>query len=239
MYGFQDSGEVAPSKQGGKFGLNQKAFVTKFEYNAKAGSDGADGDAIDLSVQIAEKEYRLRFFPITKGWGENGEITDTTSEAYKESVNKQMVQLNAVLSDIVKCFVDEETLKAALSTPINSFKAFAEILQRLVHSVPNFDKIPVDVFLQYQWKPTGENDKTFLELPKNVKQGIFICKHQEGNFIEECTDTHLRYITPEGITHPFKRGQWFLESNYSKQVDLGTSTSTTVMNQSGNAAPVW
>ena len=30
MYGYQDSGDLAPGKQGGKFGLNTGAFVTKF-----------------------------------------------------------------------------------------------------------------------------------------------------------------------------------------------------------------
>ena len=48
MYGYQDSGDLAPGKQGGKFGLNTGAFVTKFEYNANSGKDGAAGDAIDL-----------------------------------------------------------------------------------------------------------------------------------------------------------------------------------------------
>ena len=30
MYGYQDSGDLAPGKQGGKFGLNTGAFITKF-----------------------------------------------------------------------------------------------------------------------------------------------------------------------------------------------------------------
>jgi len=44
MYGYQDSGELAPGKQGGKFGLNTGAFITKFEFNSNAGKDGAAGD---------------------------------------------------------------------------------------------------------------------------------------------------------------------------------------------------
>ena len=56
MYGYQDSGDLAPGKQGGKFGLNTGAFVTKFEYNANSGKDGAAGDAIDFTVQVGERE---------------------------------------------------------------------------------------------------------------------------------------------------------------------------------------
>ena len=124
MYGYQDSGDLAPGKQGGKFGLNTGAFVTKFEYNPNAGSDGAAGDAIDFTVQIGEREYRHRFFPITKVFGKDGEITDTKSEEYKEGLAKETSQLNAMLTDIVKVFVDEQTLKTALATPISSFKSY-------------------------------------------------------------------------------------------------------------------
>ena len=83
MYGYQNSEDLAPGKQDGRFGLNTGAFVTKFEYNPNAGSDGAAGDAIDFTVQIGEREYRHRFFPITKVFGKDGEITDTKSEEYK------------------------------------------------------------------------------------------------------------------------------------------------------------
>lgn len=223
MYGYQNSEDLAPGKQGGRFGLNTGAFVTKFEYNPNAGSDGAAGDAIDFTVQIGEREYRHRFFPITKVFGKDGEITDTKSEEYKEGLAKETSQLNAMLTDIVKVFVDEQTLKTALATPISSFKSYAEILQRLVQSVPNWQKVPVDVFLQYQWKPSGDNDKTYLELPKNVKHGLFITKSLGDGFKEERTSTHLRYVNEQGIQHPFKRGEWFLGSAFANQTDLSNN----------------
>ena len=95
MYGYQDSGELAPGKQGGKFGLNTGAFITKFEFNSNAGKDGAAGDAIDLTVQVGEREYRHRFFPITKVFAkEGGEITDVNSNAYKEALKKEFDQNN-------------------------------------------------------------------------------------------------------------------------------------------------
>lgn len=220
MYGYQNSEDLAPGKQGGKFGLNT-GKVVKFEYNPNAGAGGAAQDAIDLTVQVGEKEFRHRFFPVTKAYSkEGGEITDTNSAEYKEAIEKETNQLNAVLTDVVKIFVDDATLRAALATPISSFKNYAEILQRLVQSAPNWQETPVDVFLQYQWKPSGDNNRTFLELPKNVKHGIFITKSLGEGFKEVKTSTSLTYVNEAGVKHPFKRGEWYLASNYANPVIL-------------------
>ena len=234
MYGYQDSGDLAPGKQGGKFGLNTGAFVTKFEFNANAGKDGAAGDAIDLTVQVGEREYRHRFFPITKVFAkEGGEITDVSSEEYKEAFKKEVDQFNAVISDVVKCFVSQEDLKAALATPIPSFKDFANIVTRLVQATPNWQKKPVDVFLQYQWSPSGDNDKTYLELPKNVKHGSFIVPSEGVGFKEIKTPTSLKYVKEDGTEHTFKRGEWFLESAFANQVNL---TGAASMNSTATAS---
>lgn len=228
MYVYTDSNDVAPGKSGGRFGLNTGAFITKFEYNSNAGKEGAAADALDLTVQIGEKEFRHRFFPVTKVFGKNGEITDTNSQEYKDEHKKVLDVFSAVLSDVVKCFVDVETLKAALATPISTFKVYAEILQRLVQSTPNWQKQPVDVFLQYQYKPSGSNDKTYLELPNYSKtyHGLFITKSLGQGFIEDKTPTHLRYATAEGLEHPFKRGEWFMGSDFAKQTVVGGATPT-------------
>lgn len=224
MYGYKDSSELAPGKQGGKFGLNTGAKVTKFEYNPNAGAGGAAQDAIDLTVQVGEREYRHRFFPISKVYSkEGGEITDTNSQEYKDAMSKEVSQLNATLSDIVKSFVDPEVLKTALAAPISSFRNYAETLQRLVQSAPNWQSTPVDVFLQYQWKPSGDNDRTYLELPKNVKHGLFITKSLGEGFKEVKTSTSLTYENESGVKHPFKRGEWFIGSAYANQVDLSGS----------------
>ena len=237
MYGYQDSGDLAPGKQGGKFGLNTGAFVTKFEFNANAGKDGAAGDAIDLTVQVGEREYRHRFFPITKVFAkEGGEITDVSSEEYKEAFKKEVDQFNAVISDVVKCFVSQEDLKTALATPIPTFKDFANIVTRLVQSTPNWQKKPVDVFLQYQWAPTGDNDKTYLELPKNVKHGAFIVASQGEGFKEEKTATSLKYVKEDGTVHPFKRGEWFLESAFANQINLTGGTAMNSATTAGTSA---
>ena len=234
MYGYQDSGDLAPGKQGGKFGLNTGAFVTKFEFNPNAGKDNAAAEAIDFTVQVGEREYRHRFFPITKVFAkEGGEITDVSSEAYKEAFKKELDQFNAVIGDIVACFVSREDLKAALATPIPTFKDFANIVTRLVQSTPNWQKKPVDVFLQYQWSPSGDNDKTYLELPKNVKHGSFIVASEGVGFKEIKTPTSLKYVKEDGTEHTFKRGEWFLESAFANQVNL---TGGTAMNSATTAS---
>ena len=237
MYGYQDSGELAPGKQGGKFGLNTGAFITKFEFNPNAGKDGAAGDAIDLTVQVGEREYRHRFFPITKVFAkEGGEITDVSSDAYKEALKKELDQFNAVIADVVACFIPREDLKAALATPIPTFKDYANIVTRLVQSTPNWQKKPVDVFLQYQWAPTGDNDKTYLELPKNVKHGSFIVASEGVGFKEVKTPTSLKYVKEDGTEHTFKRGEWFLESAFANQINLTGGTTMNSANTAGTSA---
>jgi hypothetical protein len=237
MYGYQDSGDLTPGKQGGKFGLNTGAFVTKFEFNPNAGKDGAVGDAIDLTVQVGEREYRHRFFPITKVFAkEGGEITDVSSDAYKEALKKELDQFNAVIADVVACFIPREDLKAALATPIPTFKDYANIVTRLVQATPNWQKKPVDVFLQYQWSPSGDNDKTYLELPKNVKHGSFIVASEGVGFKEVKTPTSLKYVKEDGTEHTFKRGEWFLESAFANQINLTGGTTMNSANTAGTSA---
>lgn len=226
MYGYQNSSEVGPGKSGGKFGLNAEVFVTKFEYNPNGGKEGAASDAIDLNVKIQEKEYMQRFFPVSKVYSKDGgELTDSTTDEYKEAMEKAVNLLNAQLSDIVKCFVSEEDLVQALSVPLASFTDFAKVLDRLVKSNPNWKKQPVDVFLEYQWTPTGDNTRSFLTLPKNVKQGSYIVKSNVGTkWIEEKTDSHIKYFSEAGDTHPFKRNKWYVESSFANQTILDEAT---------------
>ena len=235
-YGYTDSSEVGPGKQGGKFGLNS-GLVSKFEFNANAGAGGAAGEAIDFTVQIGEKEFMQRFFPVSKVYADKGgaELTDPTTDEYKAAHKKAVALFSATLTDIAKVFVSEEDLKQALATPIATFRDYAMILERLVKSNPSWNKIPVDVFLEYQWKPSGENTRTFLTLPKNVKQGSYVVKSNPGVvYTEDRTSTHLRYATAEGVQHTFKRGEWYVGSAYAIPTVLDEAGAPTDMS---GAAP--
>lgn len=225
MYGYQDSSEVAPGSAGGKLGLN-KGLVTKFEFNPNSGQEGAAGDGIDFTVKVGEREYRKRFFPVSKVFRKGGgELTDPNSQEYKDAKALATKLLNAELTSIVEAFVDEATVKEALSVPIASFKDFSTILERLIKSTHKWNETEVDVFLQYQWQPSGENTRTFLQLPSNVKQGIYIVKAVPGEFKTERTSSHLRFVNAEGGIHPFKRGQWFVESAFANPTIMEEETS--------------
>lgn len=242
MYGFQDSKEVVQGAGGGRFGLNQKATVSVFQYNPNGGKDGAAQDCIDFTVKIGEREFRTRFFPVDKIFVDNVEVTDKTSQVYKDEAEKAGKLISATLTEIVKAFVPEDQVKEALSVPFSGFAQWAQAMERLVKSVPNWDSKLVDVFLQYQWQITGENTQTFLELPRNVKQGLFICAHIPATFTEDRTDTHLRYINDtDGSAHPFKRSAWFVESDFANQQKLDDTTGAAgnAMNAGTSSSAGW
>jgi hypothetical protein len=121
--------------------------------------------------------------------------------------------------EYVTPLVDNTKLKSALNTPIASFKNFVQILEKLVKDTPNWDKIPLDIFLVYQWSIKGDNTRTFLELPKNTKHGSFITKTTTTDFTEVKT-SGLKYVNEKGEIHPFKRSKWFMESNFANPIVL-------------------
>lgn len=227
MYGYEESEKLGPGVSGGTFGKNT-GFLTKFEYNANGGKDGVEQDSVDITVQIEEKEYKTRVFPVVKVFKkvgqQNVELTDTTTQEYKDLKELAQKETSAYLVDFVKALVPEETIKESL-TNIPNFKTFVQVLQRLVQSVPNWQKQPIDIWLEYQWKPSGTNTRTFLQLPTKVKHGKVVCKSLGEGWIEEKTETHLVYLK-DGEIHPLKRGKWYLESVFSKQQNFKEVTST-------------
>lgn len=225
-YGFQNSDAVTPGAQGGKFGLNSGAFITKFEFNPNGGKDGAPSECIDIWVKVGEREFRKRIYPVQKIFKDNVELTDVNSEDYKKEHAAAVKLLNADVSDFACALIPAATLEASLNVPINSFAQFAQIVERTVKgNNPNWNTAPVDVFLGYQWQPSQGQTRTWLELPKNLKHGKIVCAHIPGDFIEDKTNTHLRYATAEGVKHPFTRGEWYMGSDFSKATgDLSGST---------------
>ena len=209
-----------------KFGLNSGVTrMVKFEYNDKAGKDGTDGEALDIVFSIDGNETSYRLFPVTRAYDDkNNIIEDVRHPAFI----KARKDFNANMTHILKAFISEEDLKKAFSQPIENFKRFCEVAKAALP--PNFDKMILDVFGQYQYSITGDNDRTWIRLPKNVKHGRWICRHipaKSGVWKEIRPNDNLKYVdivkneTGEIIEenyHPFTRTEWYMNSNFANQI---------------------
>lgn len=236
-FGFTDDADESLRSKGGnysKFGLNQGVNVTKFEYNPNAGIDGAEKDAIDLTIQIGESEVRQRFFDVDKLYDKSGnEISDTTSEEYITAYNDAQTHLSASITHILKAFRSEEDIRTAMQAGFTSFADWAKVCQGLLPA--GFQNTPVDVFLEYQWNIKGDNNKTYPIIPKNMKGGYWICAAVPGVFKEDRTDGNLKYVNEGGQEHPFVRSQNFMESNKGTQQVEGGDDSA-IAGNAGTAA---
>lgn len=243
MYGFEsDDVKQTTMHFGGNFG---HSFMTKFEYITKAGKKGDDGqptdaEALDIVININGTDKSFRQFPVTKAFDENNtEITDPKHPAFI----KAMTNLNQICVMIMKCYRDENDVKAALAKRISSFKDFAAILVGLLPK--DFATKPLDVFLQWQYQITNENDKTYLEFPKKIQQGKFICAavapiNGEWKMVKTEEDGFY-YEDGTKNKHPFfSRSKYFMDSNWFKQQKEGGSETSNALNNTntntGNTA---
>ena len=218
MYGFETDNVKVNNL---KFGLNQNVFLTKFEYITNGGKDGAEAEALDIVFNIDGTEKGYRKFPITKAFLKNnaGETTDPNTQEFKDAIK----EFNAIVFHIAHCFVSEDTYKTKLARPISSFKEFCNIVTDMLPA--DFAKKPLDIFLQYQYSVSGTNDKTYLEIPKKMQFGKFVCPSIKGNFKEvreespkDSDGKALYYVTPEGIEHLFVRNGYFVNRPYANQI---------------------
>ena len=115
--------------------------------------------------------------------------------------------------------VTEEQIMAKFAVPANSFAEFANNLVSLLPA--DFKTRPIDVFLEYQWNIADEQDRTFLQFPKNMKGGGFLCPAQPGVWKEERIDGALSYVNQNGLKHPFTRDKNYMESNKAIQQFAG------------------
>lgn len=207
MYGYA-SDEVKISTF--NFGLN--AGVTtlkKFEWIPNGGVDGAEKEALEIIFNINGTDKGYRKFPVTQGFGKNGEtITDPNSSEFKDAV----MTFNSVITHILHCFVDNDTLKKAMSVPIASFKQFCTIAASLLPK--NFAEIKLDIFMQYQWTIRSGQNRTFLEIPSSMKNGKWLCvavppvgewKEVRKKDPSDNDQKALIYTDEAGNVHPFTR----------------------------------
>jgi hypothetical protein len=231
---INDNDESLKGKSGGGvFGLNQ-GFLTKIEFNPNAGADGAAADAVDITFMVGEREFRRRIYNVTRVYDKDGnQLTDETDPKYIKIYNQNLAQAMAVVVHAVKATgVTQQQIDTALATPPDNFADWAKIVTALVPA--DFEKKPIDGFLEYQWTIADDQDRTYLELPKNMKGGRFLSpsvavvgawtpeyqwteKDDEGNEVQK---SGLRYVDNAGNVHPFERSQNYMESNKAiQQVD--------------------
>lgn len=216
-YGYE-SDEIKSNSL--SFGLNAGVvFLKKFEWTPNGGKEGAEAEALDIVFSINGTEKGYRMFPVVKAFLKTGgETTDRNSPEFKEAVKN----FNARVFHIMHCFVDKEAYQIALSKRITSFKDFCRTVAMLLPK--DFAEIPLDCFLQYQWQPSQGQTRTFLELPKKMSYGKWLCKAVPGNWKKVAKDSPetsdreaLYYINENGEKHPFVRNGWFMSSNFATQ----------------------
>lgn len=243
-YGAIDD-EDASLKGGGnygKFGLNQNCFFTKFEFNPNAGANGASMDAVDFSIKIEEKEFMKRIFDVDSNrsiYGTNGQLLNPGDPGFDEAIGKAKKQVSAVVIHAVKSLgVTQDQINAAFVNPVNSFREWAI---KLISLLPgDYTKRPVDVFLQYQWKISEGQNKTYLEIPKNLKDGKFLCPAMPGTFEEVRNNSGLYYYNEKDKNpHLFVRSSSYLSSNKAIRQTIEEETNSTNINNVTSQASTW
>lgn len=212
----------------GKFGLNPDVRVTKFEYNPNAGKDNSLADAIDIEVSIGDSVQRRRIYDITRVYDQKGNEIGPNDANYADIFAKNMNQNKAVLIHFAHALgVTKEKLVATFDAmkPTN----FVTWANAVISTLPaNFREIPVDIFLEYQWNIASGQNQTYLEIPKNMKGGNFVCSHvpvvgswnEQKSWINPNTgkqETGLSYVDDSGKRHPFTRNENYMNSNKAIQ----------------------
>jgi hypothetical protein len=239
---IDDTSEDLKSKAGGHFGLNTPAFLTKFELNPNAGADGTAADALDITIQVVDKEYRQRVYPVEKVYDSNSnEITDQTSVEYIKAYNLAWAQKNAVIIHVLKCFRTDEEVRQALAQPSASFADYVGLAVGLLPG--NFESKPLDTFLEYQWSIGDGQDRTFLQLPRNMKGGYWLCPSvpHVGEWNKSVgTDGTLKYVDTNNLEHPFFRDKNFTSSKKgSQQIEGEESANEALQGAAGAAQGGW
>lgn len=245
-YGYaEDEVKVSPFNFGGNFG---NCFLTKFEWINNGGKDGAEQEALDIVFTINETAKNYRMFPVSKVYDKSGqEITDTNSKEYIDGKKDAQTDFNARVTHILHGVLDYDFVKASLSRPFKGFKEYAQFCQSILPK--DFDKKPLDIFLQYQWQPSEGQTRTFLEIPRKMKYGSWLkpaipgrWKEMRAENIQDNTRKALWYINEDNPTeeHPFTKNGWFMLSAFANPVKgtgSGANTQAGAAMNAGAQAP--
>lgn len=231
--------EDLQSKSSGKFGLNT-GYLTKLLFNDKAGKDGADAEAIDITVQILDREYYNRFFINKEVYNSKNALVGPSDEGFLDAFRDHYIQVGAVIKHALKAVgvTDAQISSVPKATPetledlVPCFIQDAKAMMALLPS--DFNKKSIDIFLEYQWNISAGQDRTYLTLPKNMKGSSFLCPSVTpvGKWTEVRTEEGLHYVDGAGNKHPFVKDETFMTSNKAIQQGVGATT-----NNSSQASP--
>lgn len=217
------------TKATGVFGLNI-GKITKLEFNDKAGKDGTDGNAVDITVNIDGKEFYNRFFLNEDVYGSAG-LLKPGEEGYDKAFYSTYSQYVAVIKHALGVLgVSEEAINTVLSG-IDNTKLVDGMKKMLTLAPDGYKDKTVDIFLEYQWQISDGQDRTFLTLPKNMKGGVFLTEHiaPEGQWKAVNEGGKLHYIDNGGKKHAFTRDANFMDSNKAKQQGAGINISSDIV----------
>lgn len=231
MYGYANDEKSSSSAI---FGLNQKVKMTKFEFNANGGKDGAAQECLDITFEFSNGAVKnWRQFPVTQAIDKTGnKVTDPRSQEMKAAFN----EFNAKISQLMKCFITEDELKQGL-IGVSNFKSYCDALTRVL---PNkFEEILLDVFCQYQWTSKSDNGTKYIEIPSNVKQGKVFTAHVEEQFEAITINAKSQTFTYKGTEHELvSEGKQFVLDLGENIVKVDNKKGLVYVDEAGNLHPV-
>lgn len=233
---FDDTDESLRAKSGSgmRFGLNQKVKLVKVDFDSRQSKSGDSSyKSLDLEFEFPGGSTKThKTYPFNEKIYIENNLTNYSEnpEAYAEAFDTNLKQLGAWLVHILKALggnsklfntkVDKriaelnvQDLNGENPAEISGvlLKTFADYANKLMEKPKE-----LDIFYQYQWKLKPGNKIKFLELPKNMKQGYWICTHIPGEFEEVRDSEGLKFVTESGTEHMFVRSANYLASEFAK-----------------------
>lgn len=215
-----DENSDLQSKQGGKFGLNTNCHFSLIDFTDKAGKDETEGNAVDLNIMVGDREFKRRVYDPEGSslYNRNNEQVSPGEEGYNDLLNAALNQASAMVVHAVKAVgVTQDAInRAVTAAKPETFAAFAQVLISLLPA--DYKQKEVDVFLQYQWSISDGQTRTFLELPKNMKDKYWVAASTPGAEWKEVKDENgLHYVDDKNNKHKIEKSASFLESPKANQ----------------------
>ena len=210
LFKFQAQREAPQSEK--KFGLNQNCNLKSMEFKTSE-----KGEHFQLIFNVGGGDTYFTVFPITKIYSTKkgeGEIQKGHPE-YQKQLEAAWDNVNEFFTTLMSAYISEQNIQDLYNSgKIVDFKTLCQYTEKAIKSNKDWENVKLDIFLQWQRKPSPNQTRTFLEIDtyaiSSILHNKFICKAMEGTFKEDRTKTHLRYFNENGVEHIFKRGSYWL-----------------------------